>query len=544
MKSFLEKIENLKISFGYSILMFCFAIFLRTFLENFTNSNNSGMMQGFTDTFIGYPFWYLSIIFGIVIILSIFSGKPISKTIKLVSFGSFIILLPPTIDAIFYQHQIIYNYIIGSWTEITKEYFTLFINTNSMGIGIKIEVILVLTGIFYYIYLQKKNIFKSLLATWLVYTIIFIMMILPNIVYLIADIFSTLPKLSSLSVQNYFFPVDIGKQILISRTYLSDAIFGNVSFGMRHNLFSIIMSQISLLIFTVFAICSAVFHFGLNKVIQIIKNFRWLRIIHYFLLLLLGIIIGQKNINPSSTFSNIYDWFSVLSLFIGLLFAWLFSVWENDEEDKEIDALSNPERPLIKNNFSVDEWKNIKWSFFIASLIFSLLAGYSAFIITLVFIIVYHIYSSNPLRLKRYPGISSLLVGINACLAILLGFFFVSGVQPFNILPVGVLMGILIFYSCAENIKNLKDIKGDAAEGILTIPVIFGESKGKIITWLLVFLGSFAFPFLIFPNNKIFLLVPILGGFSYFFIVKKAYKEKPLMLFYLISFILILFLSL
>ena len=117
----------------------------------------------------------------------------------------------------------------------------------------------------------------------------------------------------------------------------------------------------------------------------------------------------------------------------------------------------------------------------------------------------------------------------------------VAGREPKNILPVSVLTGLFILYLFVENIKNLKDIAGDAKENILTIPVILGEKKGKIVTWIIVFLGSFAIPFLIFPSKQIALLGPVFGLLSYFLIVKENYKEKPLMLLYLFGFILILF---
>ena len=89
MKSFLEKVENIEISFGYSILMFLFSIFLRTFLENFTNSNNQGMINGFIDTFFHYPIWFLAIFVGLLLVVSFFSEKPLPKVLKVISFGSF-----------------------------------------------------------------------------------------------------------------------------------------------------------------------------------------------------------------------------------------------------------------------------------------------------------------------------------------------------------------------------------------------------------------------------------------------------------------------
>jgi 4-hydroxybenzoate polyprenyltransferase len=541
MKKFFEKIENLNISFGNILLMFFCAIFLRTFLENFTNSNNVGMMNGFVDTFLNYPLGFLFIFIGVPAVVSIFSEKPISKIFKLASFSSFIILLPTIIDLIVYRHKIIYNFVTGTWLEIVKYYFTLLMTTNAIGVGIKTEVVIVLVAIFYFVYLQKKNILKAFLATWISYSIIFGMLILPNIFYFIAGFFSTLPSVSQETLQNYFLSITL---IETSRAYLSDALFGGIRFSAFQNACSILLAQASLYICLLFTILSSFLYFGKNKILQILKNFRWLRIIHYFFLLVFGMIFGLKEISLPLVFSNPSDYLSLSLLFMSLLLAWLFAVWENDEVDKEIDTLSNPDRPLVGNNFSVEEWKNMKWTFFVSSLIFAVLSGYSSLILILVYTVIYHLYSADPFRLKRFPIISSLLIGINACVAFLLGFLFVSGDQPFNILPEGVLLGVLILYTCIENIKNLKDIEGDKVENILTLPVIFGEKKGKFITWVLVFLGTLAIPLLIFPDNKVFLLSPILGAVTYFFIVRKDYKEKPLMIFYLFSFSLILILSL
>jgi len=543
MKKFLEKIENINIGFGYSILIFCFAIFLRTFLENFTNLNNMGMINGFIDTFFHYPLWFFSIFLGLIIIIYNFTKKPLEKIFKVVSFSSIIIILPPILDIIFYGHKILYNFITGSWVEICKQYFSLFINTPALGVGIKIEVIIILISIFYYVYIQNKNILKAILAAWLCYTVIFAMLILPDIVYIFSSFFSHLPKLSTFAVQNFYFPAKLSEQVFISRVYLSDAIFGSVRFGMSANLYSIILSQASAVIFIIFSFITSLLYFGLNKIIFILKNFRWLRISHYMFLFVFGILFLLKNINIFSYFSNIYNLLSFILLAGSLLFAWLFAVWENDEADRSIDIISNPDRPLNMKIFSNIEWKNIKWIFFVFSIILALLVSYSSLILILVFIIIYHLYSVYPFRLKKYTIISSVLIGVNACICFLLGFLFIAGDQPFNIMPMTVLLGILIFYLCVENIKNLKDVKGDAENMIKTIPVIFGEKKGQIITWLVVTLGTFAVPFLIFPNNILFFLVPILGVFSYFFIVKDNYKEKPLFIYYLVSFVIILFLN-
>jgi len=540
MKQIIEKIENLNISFWYIIAMFCFAISTRTFFENFVSSNYHGKLNGFINVFIHQPLWYISVFLGLAGIIYLFSGKPLSKVMNIISFGSFIIILPTIIDFLFYRQKVVYEYITGSWSEIFRQYYTLLINNTSFGIGIKTEIIIALISIFYYVYSQKKELLKSIIAVLMSYTLIFIMLIIPSVIYFFAGFFDSLPALTSLSIKPFFLSFDLSHQFVFSKAYLSETTFDGMK-GVIQNLMYVLMAQSSFYMLLIFSCGLALIKFGVKKIMYFFGNFRWLRIAHYFILLSFGIMIGQKNLNSISGFSNIYDWFSLFSTLFSLLFAWLFAVWENDEVDKNIDQLSNTDRPLVKKIFTDIEWNNMKWVFFVLSIISAILSGYPTLPAIILFIIFYHIYSVYPLRLKRFPIISSALVAMNACLAFLIGFFFVAGNNPINVLPAKILAGIFLFYLCVENIKNLKDVAGDTKDKILSLPVIFGEKKGQIITWIIVFLGTFVIPLMIFPTKQISWIGPIFGVLSYLLIVRRNYKEKPLFLLYLCSFLLLMF---
>lgn len=541
MKRIISRIEDLNISFWYVIAIFFFSIMIRGFFENFVTTNQDGRLNGFSNIFLHYPLWYLAVFFALVGIITLFSSKKMSKVFNLVSIGSFIIILPTIVDLIFYHEKIEYNYIVGTWSEVFREYYTLLVSNTTFGLGIKLEIYIVICAIFYYIYSQKKNFLKALFAALLSYTFIFLMLILPNIVYLFTSFFVVLPEASVSSIRGLSPIVEYYKESEFPRVYISDIINNSVRRGPITDLGPIMLAQASLYILIFVSTCLTALNFGWNKFKYFSGNFRWLRIFHYFMLLIFGLSMGIKAVGSTTGISNMYDWLALSSALFSLLFAWLYAVWENDEVDRGIDELSNSDRPLVRGIFSAIEWENIKKSFLALSIVSAILSGYSTLIVIIVFSIFYHIYSVYPLRLKRYPVISSTLIALNACLAFLIGFFLVSGNKPFDILPLSVLSGLFLFYLCVENIKNLKDIAGDRKDNILTIPVIFGDKKGKIITWLLVFAGSFAIPFIILPNKSIALLGPVFGALSYFLIARENYKEKPLMLFYLIGFSIILF---
>jgi 4-hydroxybenzoate polyprenyltransferase len=225
---------------------------------------------------------------------------------------------------------------------------------------------------------------------------------------------------------------------------------------------------------------------------------------------------------------SLFDFLSFVSLFLAVLFAWLFAVWENDEEDILIDRISNINRPLAENNsiFSIEEWKNIKYIFVIFSLAFAFLNGLYSFIFILLFIFIYHIYSTPPLKLKRFLGISSLLVAANALLVVLMGFFLTVGTENLNVFPAKYLFGILGIFFLAENVKNIKDIEGDRKEGIQTLPVIFGEKRGKLIIGYCVFLATLLVPLIFYLSLYTILLAIFFGIILFLLINKKEFEEK------------------
>jgi len=235
-----------------------------------------------------------------------------------------------------------------------------------------------------------------------------------------------------------------------------------------------------------------------------------------------------------SVVGSLFDLVSFISLYLALFFAWLFAVWENDEVDIEIDKISNEGRPLVdkKISFSIIEWKNLKFLFLGYSLSFAFLSGFYSFMFIIMFILIYHIYSAPPLHLKRFLGISSLLIAINALLAVWMGFFMSSGTANLNAFPSKYTFGILGLFFLVENVKNIKDIDGDRREGIKTIPVIFGEKRGKLIIGICLFISSLLVPIIFYFNLYTLILAIIFGSILFFLVNKKIFKENYIFITY------------
>ena len=78
----------------------------------------------------------------------------------------------------------------------------------------------------------------------------------------------------------------------------------------------------------------------------------------------------------------------------------------------------------------------------------------------------------------------------------------------------------------AINVKDMKDVEGDKADGILTLPTLFGEMGAKIVGL------CFALSFLLVPIFLSFYILYIVALPSaivgYKLVTKKPYKENPI----------------
>jgi geranylgeranylglycerol-phosphate geranylgeranyltransferase len=163
--------------------------------------------------------------------------------------------------------------------------------------------------------------------------------------------------------------------------------------------------------------------------------------------------------------------------------AWQVAVCTNDVVDADLDAVANPERPIPSGQhygqphglsergvLAVRDRRRLSRR---APVLFALLA----------FTAAYWVYSMPPLRLKRWPVINPFLVALACLAATAAGFFQAAPGMPWATLPLRVVVMILIGFTLAANVKDVKDIAGDRQEGILTLPVLAGRTAAACGWW-------------------------------------------------------------
>lgn len=502
LKNIISKIENSKKPFIYFILTFFFITTTRNILEVlllYPEEVLSKYPRALSSNFLHYWLSYLALALAIILLFYLVTREKINRITRIILTSFSIIIIVPIIDYLiflFSGKEYYIDYILTQGPDLFLRFFTFFGPLSKFGItpGMRIELLLVLFGSFLYFKIKTQNMARSLVGAISFYGLLFSFAALPS---------------------------------LLNQAF-------NISFIKISNL---LFLYIYLLLSFILAIL--IFWFShKNYFINLLKDLRPLRILHFELMFVLGIflikVLGERNLIFSFTPENIFNFiFIAISIFL----ACLFSAMTNNIEDIEIDRITNKTRPSVSHKIPLKDYQLMAKVIFPASLIFAVAVNFWVFAFLLCFMGNYFFYSIPPLRLKKVPIFSKLVISFNSLLLLILGYIFVGGnLREF---PLSLTLFFLTFFLLAINFIDIKDYQGDKKSGIKTLPVIFGLRKSKLL------IGSFfLIPAIIIPIlwQKFLWLIPALmfAGLEFVLINRKNYQEKWVFSLYLTALILLL----
>ena len=489
-------------------------------MENFSSPHASGNFTSLATTFIHYPFLYLSVLFGIILIIWALTKKPILDLLDLGVKVLPIIWLAPIIDLIFFgPGNTQMSYLFNSPGELLKNFFSFFgpISQQHLTLGIRIEILVLLIGILVFVYKHTKKLSKVILAGVFSYLMVFFIDAFPSLLLLanrrgfqyqnIQDFFANIFNFSWLNTVPLVFKIDPAFKFEEQFNILISSCF-----------FLIILFEL----FILFAV--------INRKVWLawLKNFRWERTLYYFGFGILGLGISAKSF-PALNFSNFQNIVSLMIFFILIALSFALAVIVNDVEDINIDTVSNHSRPLITGVLSMPTTKLVGIVILLLILYGALLLPYNLFIFFLLFQISFFLYSVPPLKLKRHFLSSSISQAFNALLMTLSGFFLLAPDQKLLAFPSKYLWLILIGIFIFSNIKDFKDYAGDKLADIKTLPVVFGLEKSKLILSAASLIFLIIMP-IILKNNSLLIISIATAGLVWYFLNRKIYKEIYLFL--------------
>lgn len=533
----IERLENQEITIGMWAAGFVGTVFIRFFLEALSSPTYSGIIQSDSYTLIHYGLFYLAILLCLSSVVGHF-GKNYVAAIKLALFGLPVIWLAPIIDLILSAGQgYMMGYLFETYSRLAYNFFTFFgpHPTYGITIGIRIEVAIILFAIGSYVWMKRKSVLQSVLAALCSYIVFFLFFAAPGIV---CTVFGG-PVETYTDVEGLRCVADIIAESNIVHNTLREGALSVPAFRFFELTFNKLMSQI-LLIAAAALGAWHLWNIDREKFTAIAKNSRLERIFFYLFLLFFG--MGFAHFSGYSTFSftlgNISGFICLVLAWIGM---WMYAVHTNDVADVDIDKISNSQRPLVQNTMTSDGMLQTAHVWLGVSLASSWVAGFYPFFMNLVCLSAYYIYSSFPQRLKRVPILSSFLISI-ACLAtVLAGFFFISEDKQLRIFPIAIAAGIMLIFTLGTNMRDMKDVEGDSAEGIKTLPVLFGRQGARVVGILLAL--SFLLVPLVFSSYILYIAALPAAVVGYKLITRKPYEEKRVFILFLIFAVAALFIS-
>ncbi len=493
----------------------------RVFLETLSSPSGQGFLSIQFSTILHYFLFYLAFVFVFMFFVRVFvpSFKHLSLQVGVLALGA--LFIAPILDFIFSKGKgYTMGYLFDTPRELLISFLSFFGPAGSYGItiGIRIEVaiILILVGLF--VYFSSFKIWRAISAVLVLYVVIFFFLSFPSILNLLFSDFKE--------------PLAYFNHLLSNSGTILNNLHPSFEYSGVLSAFEIGFNFLIAKIWFIFSVLLAVLYFRSafkDKFNAIFANSRPERVAHYMFMILVGMVAAYA-VLPVWQF-NVADYISLLVLALSVYFSWMFAVCINDIVDFDIDQISNTDRPLVGQTLTQGEMKVSAQLFLIASLVGGYLAGFAPFFFVVSFTALYYIYSAPPTRFKLVPFFSSFIIGL-CCLSIVLaGFFLTIPIKSGLLLPTNLIVGIVVIFTLWSHIRDMKDIEGDSAAGIKTVPVIFGPKWGPRVVGL--FAGSAYILVPVFMSNIKLLPIAIIAGLAtYNFVNKKPYKEKPLFLIY------------
>lgn len=510
LQKLINSVENFPLTITQFILAFSAIIVIRMLGENLL----MGLQDKSLDLFIGsvlvaFLFFLFSYLI-VLIFIVIYTNVPLKKAANILLWGFFIVIFPPILDKIICGQNTCWSfYIFDGLGGLFKRYLTFFGHDPFVGItfGVRIEVALAVIFLTIYFFIKTRKIVKSVMGGLISYTILFILGSFPSWLT-----FAFLAPSKNISQIQGF---DIAGLFLSPVRY----------FSLESN---DILNALNVKMNFIYAFLIAfllILFFWLNfreKFMVVAKNVRWIQIMIHAGLVLTGMGLGAFYF-PHNLNINVFSFFTTSNLVLAAVFAWLASLFLNDQEDIEIDKLTNPQRPTAAEKMSLVEYQQLFWLCFMMSLILALTVGLKFFLLVFAYQVIGWAYSAWPFRLKRFPIVASFLSALALAILFFSGFMLLADNQDIKVLPVKVFWLLLIAFTVSLPIKDLKDIEGDKKNGVWTVPVL-GDTWARFLIGLGIFV-SYSLS-VVWLNAKILFIPAMIAGAASFWILQNK-KISP-----------------
>lgn len=200
---------------------------------------------------------------------------------------------------------------------------------------------------------------------------------------------------------------------------------------------------------------------------------------------LLNFAIGHFLLSRSI---NVSFWLAVLVLVLLHSAATI----RNDLEDRRIDAINSPQKPLVAGRVSETEARTLE----LILVAVALVAGIwdlRIFLISLVVLGLSYLYNSPPFFLSRKPISSILVLGLlYSLLPLMLGMTLSDNLTQLGVHHLVIVLSFFVIRLSTSLLKDYNDVKGDRKQGKDTFLLTYGggiTGGGSLLLGLAGYLG-------------------------------------------------------
>lgn len=489
-------------SWGRLALYFSAVVFIRQFLEfAFSFPASGNLLIDFT-TYIHSLYFFAALLLVTSIILHKLLQEPVTQWLKFfIALTPALFFAPLTNGLIYgrYAAPMVYLFVpIGSISAYLISFFGP-LGLTGVTLGNRVQALALIVLVISTVYKKTRSLGEGIVAAIISYTAIFLFAAAPSFI-----IGFTAPQIFG-SLSNSYFR------------------FLPPSLPLVPTAFNLFMGQ-----FWWLTICFSFYYLLRTKIKTLFTKQRLGRLLLHFLLPLTVFIL--PSFVPHAGNISLSSFTQILFLLAVITCGWIYAFTLNDLSDSQADDLVHPERALQSGTIDRTELKAFSIG---AGVLFALgitVAGSIAWPL-LLYGFITTIYSVPGIMLRRFVALNQALMAASTlCLVSLGQILFGAGSMTALLPDLGKIS--LLFFSLWF-LKDVLDMVGDKAAGYFTLMTIFGDRKGRLITWLFI---ATALLILIFNSSheRLFLLIPthlLLGLFLW----RNWYRDwqlGPLMMLY------------
>jgi 4-hydroxybenzoate polyprenyltransferase/Flp pilus assembly protein TadD len=508
LRAFIRSLEASGPGAAPGILLFLSVVTIRNLLEGILEK---GRFIGFVSDapvsglmiFDHYLVFYAALFVVLALAISAVTRFPIRNVLRVLLAGWVLILVPPIVDVFASAGRGFSITYIPDLLPTAAAFFDPRADLAGVSIGQRVEILLGIVLVGGYAWAGGAGIARAAAAAVLFYAVI--------------TLFGALPVL----VARIPFGAGAAAADPVTAVYRSGGVIQHES--QKHAL---------LFLLVLLGAGSALLaRLHPEKATAVRRNARPLRTAHYAGLALAGCVFGGALVGPylgAPPVAHVLDAVALAALVLSVALAFHAGAALNDLSDVRADRVSEPGRPLASGTLDRRDVGVLALLSAGASLLLAFNVAHVPFLLVLLSLVLSVAYSTPPLRLKRFPGIATAVLGAVSATVFVAGFSAFAGGRAFHVAPRSVLLSLFLGIALGFTAKDLKDVEGDRADGVWTIPTLLGERSGRRATAALVAAG-FLVPAVILPVREAWLVALPLAAAACLLTLRVARPDRPLL---------------